>query len=94
MYQGLDTFMYQSQRGRLACTPFKGTTSLCQKYVFYLLHFNISLGRSDGTLNPSGVRFGSAEIYNIVEQFTEVRKKCILSLSSQLFYCKRNIEIM
>jgi acetoacetyl-CoA synthetase len=30
------------------------------------------LGRSDGTLNPSGVRFGSAEIYNIVEQFKEV----------------------
>lgn len=23
------------------------------------------LGRSDGTLNPAGVRFGSAEIYNI-----------------------------
>nr|XP_053650123.1 acetoacetyl-CoA synthetase-like [Cherax quadricarinatus] len=30
------------------------------------------LGRSDGTLNPNGVRFGSAEIYNIVEQFEEV----------------------
>jgi acetoacetyl-CoA synthetase len=25
----------------------------------------VMLGRSDGTLNPSGVRFGSAEIYNI-----------------------------
>jgi acetoacetyl-CoA synthetase len=24
------------------------------------------LGRSDGTLNPSGVRFGSAEIYNLL----------------------------
>ncbi|KAF2673243.1 acetoacetate-CoA ligase [Microthyrium microscopicum] len=24
-------------------------------------------GRSDGTLNPSGIRFGSAEIYNIIE---------------------------
>merc|ERR1719189_2509934 len=30
------------------------------------------LGRSDGTLNPNGVRFGSAEIYNIVECFTEI----------------------
>jgi len=30
------------------------------------------LGRSDGTLNPSGVRFGSAEIYNIVEQFDKI----------------------
>lgn len=29
----------------------------------------LMLGRSDGTLNPSGVRFGSAEIYNVVEQF-------------------------
>lgn len=24
-------------------------------------------GRSDGTLNPSGVRFGSAELYNVLE---------------------------
>lgn len=28
-------------------------------------------GRSDGVLNPSGIRFGSAEIYNVLEtQFT------------------------
>ncbi|MCI4392942.1 hypothetical protein PGIGA_G00151700 [Pangasianodon gigas] len=26
----------------------------------------VMLGRSDGTLNPNGVRFGSSEIYNIV----------------------------
>lgn len=32
----------------------------------------LMLGRSDGTLNPAGVRFGSAEIYNIVEKFEEV----------------------
>jgi len=32
----------------------------------------LMLGRSDGTLNPSGVRFGSAEIYNIVEQFDQI----------------------
>ena len=32
----------------------------------------VMLGRSDGTLNPNGVRFGSAEIYNIVEPFDEV----------------------
>jgi acetoacetyl-CoA synthetase len=25
------------------------------------------LGRADGVLNPSGVRFGSAEIYSIIE---------------------------
>ncbi|KAF5322148.1 hypothetical protein D9619_001457 [Psilocybe cf. subviscida] len=27
------------------------------------------LGRSDGVLNPSGVRFGSGEIYTVMEQF-------------------------
>jgi len=26
------------------------------------------LGRADGVLNPSGVRFGSAEIYSIIEE--------------------------
>ena len=32
----------------------------------------IFLGRADGVLNPSGVRFGSAEIYSILEaQFSE-----------------------
>ncbi|KAJ1836490.1 hypothetical protein LPJ63_000278 [Coemansia sp. RSA 2711] len=30
------------------------------------------LGRSDGTLNPAGVRFGSAELYNIVDTYPEV----------------------
>jgi acetoacetyl-CoA synthetase len=29
-------------------------------------------GRSDGVLNPSGVRFGSGEIYTILEQFSSV----------------------
>ena len=37
------------------------------------------LGRSDGTLNPSGVRFGSAEIYNIVEEFKQVFLKQALN---------------
>lgn len=32
----------------------------------------VMLGRSDGTLNPNGVRFGSAEIYQIVEGFKEI----------------------
>ncbi|KAI8346988.1 hypothetical protein B0O80DRAFT_392144 [Mortierella sp. GBAus27b] len=32
----------------------------------------VMLGRSDGTLNPNGVRFGSAEIYNIVDTYSEV----------------------
>ena len=28
---------------------------------------------SDGTLNPNGVRFGSAEIYHVVEAFDEIQ---------------------
>ncbi|KAJ3386162.1 hypothetical protein HDU92_002669 [Lobulomyces angularis] len=32
----------------------------------------IMLGRSDGILNPGGVRFGSAEIYNVLESFVEI----------------------
>ena len=35
------------------------------------------LGRSDGTLNPNGVRFGSAEIYNIVEPYIEIEDRYI-----------------
>ncbi|PFH53745.1 hypothetical protein AMATHDRAFT_137053 [Amanita thiersii Skay4041] len=30
----------------------------------------IILGRSDGVLNPSGIRFGSAEVYNMLESFS------------------------
>ncbi|PTD02514.1 hypothetical protein HYE67_002964 [Fusarium culmorum] len=30
------------------------------------------LGRSDGVLNPSGVRFGSAEIYAVTETFSDI----------------------
>ncbi|KAJ0416309.1 acetoacetyl-CoA synthetase [Aspergillus carlsbadensis] len=30
------------------------------------------LGRSDGVLNPSGVRFGSSEIYAVVDAFPEI----------------------
>eukprot|EP00999_Lentomonas_sp_LEN2_P000508 NODE_150_length_2103_cov_81.247976_g126_i0.p1 GENE.NODE_150_length_2103_cov_81.247976_g126_i0~~NODE_150_length_2103_cov_81.247976_g126_i0.p1 ORF type:complete len:695 (+),score=130.23 NODE_150_length_2103_cov_81.247976_g126_i0:94-2085(+) len=32
----------------------------------------IMLGRSDGTLNPGGVRIGTAEIYNLIEKYPEV----------------------
>ncbi|KAI9292987.1 acetoacetate-CoA ligase [Neoconidiobolus thromboides FSU 785] len=36
------------------------------------------LGRSDGTLNPAGVRFGSAEIYNCIEDFTELEDSLVV----------------
>ncbi|KAJ2849700.1 hypothetical protein IWW36_002427 [Coemansia brasiliensis] len=36
------------------------------------------LGRSDGTLNPAGVRFGSAELYNIVDTYNEVADSLVV----------------
>ncbi|KAJ2746647.1 hypothetical protein GGI20_001148 [Coemansia sp. BCRC 34301] len=36
------------------------------------------LGRSDGTLNPAGVRFGSAELYNIVDTYPEVADSLVV----------------
>ncbi|RKP20371.1 acetoacetate-CoA ligase [Rozella allomycis CSF55] len=38
----------------------------------------IMLGRSDGTLNPAGVRFGSAEIYSIISQFPQVEDSLVV----------------
>ncbi|KAF8228881.1 acetoacetyl-CoA synthetase [Tricholoma matsutake] len=35
------------------------------------------LGRSDGVLNPSGVRFGSAEIYSVLEKFSGILEDSI-----------------
>jgi len=35
-------------------------------------------GRSDATLNPGGVRMGTAEIYRIVEAFTEVTESLVI----------------
>ncbi|KAF5650798.1 acetoacetate ligase [Fusarium tjaetaba] len=36
----------------------------------------VILGRSDGVLNPGGVRFGTSELYNAVDKFTDV-EDCI-----------------
>jgi len=44
----------------------------------------LMLGRSDGTLNPNGVRFGSAEIYNIVETYPEVADSLCVGQKSAL----------
>ncbi|MER0239588.1 acetoacetate--CoA ligase [Fulvimarina sp. MAC8] len=38
-------------------------------------------GRSDATLNPQGVRIGTAEIYNIVEQFDEIAEAICIGQS-------------
>ena len=36
------------------------------------------LGRSDGTLNPHGIRFGSAELYNIVDMYPEIEDSLVV----------------
>ena len=37
----------------------------------------IIYGRSDATLNPGGVRLGTAEIYSVVEKFKEIKESIV-----------------
>ena len=39
---------------------------------------SIIQGRSDATLNPGGVRIGTAEIYRQVEQLDEVKEAIVI----------------
>ena len=41
----------------------------------------IIYGRSDTTLNPGGVRLGTAEIYSVVEKFEEVQESIVIGQS-------------
>jgi len=41
----------------------------------------IIYGRSDTTLNPGGVRLGTAEIYNIVDKFEEIQESIVVGQS-------------
>ena len=53
----------------------------------------VMLGRSDGTLNPNGVRFGSAEIYNIVEHFPEIGDSlCVGEFVTEVTYLSVNFS--
>lgn len=38
------------------------------------------LGRSDSTLNPAGVRFGSAELYNVLTRFPQVQDSLVVGV--------------
>ena len=38
----------------------------------------IIYGRSDATLNPGGVRLGTAEIYSVVEKFKEIKESIVV----------------
>ena len=41
----------------------------------------IIYGRSDTTLNPGGVRLGTAEIYSVVEKFEEIKESVVIGQS-------------
>ncbi len=41
----------------------------------------IIFGRSDATLNPGGVRLGTAEIYSVVENFKEIQESIVIGQS-------------
>jgi len=41
----------------------------------------VIFGRSDTTLNPGGVRLGTAEIYSVVEKFKEVQESIVVGQS-------------
>ena len=41
----------------------------------------VIFGRSDTTLNPGGVRIGTAEIYNVVEKFEEIQESIVIGQS-------------
>ncbi len=50
----------------------RGITMLGRRFSLKILFLKTKfLFFSDGTLNPNGIRFGSAEIYSIVDQFTD-----------------------
>jgi len=38
----------------------------------------VIFGRSDTTLNPGGVRLGTAEIYSVVEKFKEIKESIVI----------------
>ena len=44
-------------------------------------HGFVIFGRSDTTLNPGGVRLGTAEIYGVVEKFKEVQESIVVGQS-------------
>lgn len=41
--------------------------------VFDSLKFSVMRGRSDATLNPNGVRFGTSDLYNVLDKICWVR---------------------
>ena len=57
-------------------------------YIEILPHGGIIVyGRSDATLNPGGIRIGTAEIYQIVEQMEEVVDSLVIGLDEDSDIC-------
>jgi acetoacetyl-CoA synthetase len=61
---------------RFKNTWYHGDYALKTKKGGYIIY-----GRSDATLNPGGVRLGTAEIYSEVEKFKEVRESIVVGQS-------------
>lgn len=61
--------------GRRSVHPVALQCSLCQPLVWIVAE-PIPI-HSDGVLNPSGIRFGSGEIYGVLEQFSAAHTPCI-----------------
>jgi len=57
-------------------TWYHGDYAEIKKSGGFIIH-----GRSDTTLNPGGVRLGTAEIYSEVENFTEVKESIVVGQS-------------
>ena len=47
-------------------------------YILINNHGGIVYGRSDATLNPGGVRIDTAEIYRVVDNFSEVSDSLVV----------------
>ena len=57
-------------------TWYHGDYALVKKSGGFVIH-----GRSDTTLNPGGVRIGTAEIYSEVEKFREIKESIVVGQS-------------
>ncbi len=77
---GMDTAVFSekgksilNKKGELVCRKDYAERKNNGSYIIY--------GRSDATLNPGGVRLGTAEIYSVVEKFKEVKESIVVGQS-------------
>ena len=70
-----DRLLERSGRQEISCRLFRAVRQYLVPWRFRRMDAHGGLiihGRSDATLNPGGVRIGTAEIYNQVEQMPEI----------------------